>query len=157
MSCTASFGLLLIRGIVGYVMVYHGAQKLFGWFDGPGMETFISHLPDLGIPNVPPKYLAYAAAGSEFGGGILLMIGFLTRLAAIPVAFTMGVAAFKVHGHAFALSAKPVPGMEFALTLMVVAIGLIFTGPGRFAIDALFRRRKPANDSADKGDTKKKK
>jgi putative oxidoreductase len=150
MSYPASLGLLLIRGMVGYVMFYHGAGKLFGWFDGPGMEGFIAHVPDLGVPNIPPKYLAYAAAGSEFGGGILLMIGFLTRLAAIPVAFTMGVAAFKVHGHAFSLAAKPVPGMEFALTLMVIAIGLIFTGPGWFAIDALFRRRKPANDSVEK-------
>lgn len=152
MSYPASFGLLLIRGILGYVMFYHGAAKLFsqkiGWFGGGGMQGFIQHLPDLGIPGVPREALAYAAAIAEFGGGLLLMLGFATRIAAIPVAITMGVAAFKVHGNAFSLQHG---GMEFALTLMLVAVGLIFTGPGRFSVDALFRRRsKPAKASSEK-------
>lgn len=145
MFYSGSFGLLLIRCIVGFVMFYHGSQKLFGWFDGGGMEGFIGAVGQMGLlpPNwgIQPKWLAYAAAVSEFGGGILLMLGFATRFAAVFVAATMGVAAFKVHGHAFALSAQP-PGMEYALTLMIVAIGLVFTGPGAFAVDRLFMRRK---------------
>lgn len=145
MFYSGSFGLLLIRCIVGFVMFYHGSQKLFGWFDGMGMEAFTGYVDSMHLLpagwNVPAKYLAYAAAVSEFGGGILLMLGFATRFAAVFVAATMGVAVFKVHAHAFALSAKP-PGMEYALTLMIVAIGLIFTGPGAFAVDRLFVRRK---------------
>ena len=148
MSYPASFGLLLIRGIVGYVMFYHGSQKLFGWFGGPGMEAFTGMLGGMGLPGgVDPKIAAYAAAVAEFGGGVLLMAGLATRLAAIPVAITMGVAAFKVHGTAFSLQHQ---GMEYALTLMLVAIGLVFTGPGRFAIDAIFRRSKPARVATEK-------
>ncbi|MGC1274360.1 MAG: DoxX family protein [Planctomycetaceae bacterium] len=144
MTYPASFGLLLIRGIVGFVMFYHGAQKLFpeqmfGWFGGGGMEGFIPAVSDLGVPGVPPEILAYAAAISEFGGGILLMLGFATRFAGLFIAVTMAVAAIKVHGHAFSLQAQ---GMEYALTLGLVSLGLVFTGPGRFAIDCLFRRKK---------------
>lgn len=144
MTYPASLGMLLIRGIVGFVMFYHGAQKLFpekyfNFIGGGGMENFIPHVPDLGIPGIPPEALAYTAAISEFGGGILLMLGLATRIAAVFIAGTMLVAAFKVHGGAFAL---PNNGMEFALTLGLVATGIVFTGPGRFAIDCLFRRRK---------------
>lgn len=149
MSYPASLGLLLIRGIVGFVMVYHGAQKLFaqkfgafgnfGGFGGGGMKGFIEHVPDLGIPGVPKEALAWAAAVAEFGGGILLMVGLATRLAAIPIAITMGVAVFKVHG---AQVFSGPGGIEFPLTLMLVAIGLVCTGPGRFALDSLFRRSK---------------
>lgn len=150
MSYSASFGLMLIRGMVGYIMFYHGSQKLFGWFDGNGMEGFIGMVGGLDLPGgVPPKIAAYTAAVSEFGGGILLMLGLLTRLAAIPVAVAMGVAAFKVHNKNFAVGAEPV-GMEYALTLMVVAIGLIFTGPGKFALDNLFARKKPNAKPAEK-------
>ena len=132
-----SFGLLLIRGIVGFVMFYHGAQKLFGWFGGKGIEGFLPHVPDMGIPNIPLEAWAYAAAIAEFGGGILLMIGLATRIAALFVAATMAVAVFKVHSEAFLLP----DGMEYALTLGIVALGLIFTGPGRLALDYFFRRR----------------
>jgi len=150
MSYPASFGLLLIRGIVGYVMFHHGAAKLFtqkiGWLGGGGMQGFIPHVPDLGIPGVSQETLAYAAALAEFGGGILLMLGLATRLAAIPVAVTMGVAVFKVHWGTFSGPG----GMEFPLTLMLVALGLVFTGPGKFAVDALFRRPKAPKPSSEK-------
>jgi len=142
MFYSGSFGLLLIRCIVGFVMFYHGSQKLFGWFEGGGMDGFVGHVGKMGLLpenwGIKPVWLAYAAAASEFGGGILLMLGLATRFAAVFVAATMGVAAFKVHAPAFALPA----GMEYALTLMIVAIGLVFTGPGAFAIDRLFARRK---------------
>ncbi len=148
MSSPASLGLLLIRGMVGYVMFYHGAQKLLGWFGGPGMEAFTGMVGQMGLPGgVPPHITAYAAAVAEFGGGILLMLGLATRLAAIPVAITMGVAAFMKHGHAFSLQHG---GMEYALTLMVVAIGLFFTGPGGFALDRIFRRSKPSRPTSEK-------
>lgn len=144
MTCSASFGMLLIRGIVGFVMFYHGAQKLFPekYFDfigGGGMENFIPYVADMGLPGVPPEVLAYAAAITEFGGGILLMLGLGSRIVAFLIAATMAVAVVEVHGHAFSLQDD---GMEFALTLGLVALGIVFTGPGRFAIDCLFRRKK---------------
>lgn len=134
MTGTQSFGLLLLRSILGVVMIYHGAQKLFGWFGGVGMEGFTNNVAGLGLPGgIPPLYLAYAAAIAEFGGGILLILGLLTPLAALGVAGTMGVAAFVVHRDAFSLKHN---GMEFALTLFVIALALLFTGPGRFSLDA---------------------
>jgi putative oxidoreductase len=143
MFYSGSFGLLLIRCIVGFVMFYHGSQKLFGWFEGPGIDAFAGMVGQMGLLpanwNIQPKWLAYAAAVSEFGGGILLMLGFATRFAAVFIAATMAVAVITQHSHAFALSAG---GMEYALTLMIVAIGLVFTGPGVFAVDRFFVRRK---------------
>ena len=152
MSGMASFGILLIRAIVGAVFVFHGSQKLFGWFGGPGMEAFTAHIANMGLPGgVPPQYLAYAAAISEFGGGILLILGLITPIAAICIAATMAVAVFKVHGHAFALANDP-PGMEYALTLGVVALGLVFTGAGRISLDALMpwgRNRAKSNKKSE--------
>ena len=138
MSALADLGLLVIRGMVGYVMFFHGSQKLFGWFGGPGMEAFTGMIAKMNLPGgAPPSTAAYAAATAEFGGGILLMLGFGTRIAAIFVAFTMGVAAFMVHGGKFSAQNG---GMEYPLTLMCVAIGLMLTGPGRLSLDNLFSR-----------------
>ncbi len=137
------FGLLLIRVMVGVVMMFHGAQKLFGMFDGMGMAKFTGFLEAMQIPM--PQVSAYMAAGAEFFGGLLLVIGLLTRLSAAAVAFTMFVAAFKAHGHAFSLEHK---GMEYALTLGVVAVGLMLTGAGQFSLDAMmFRRRNHLTDT----------
>ncbi|MDZ4820620.1 MAG: DoxX family protein [Planctomycetota bacterium] len=143
-SCAATdFGLLLIRVIVATVMVYHGAGKLFPVFGGPTMESkedkpgLIENVEKMGLPM--PKEMAYAAAFSEFFGGILVGLGVLTRLAAIPIAITMFVAAFKVHGHAFSLKDG---GMEYALTMAVIATALIFTGAGRISFDGIMGARR---------------
>ena len=129
------FGLLLIRLILGAVLMFHGSQKLFGWFDGKGMEDFAAGLEKMEMPM--PVAGAYAAALAEFAGGALLLIGLLTRLAAIPVTITMLVAAIKVHGHAFSAQHG---GMEYPLTLGVVAAALMFTGAGQFSVDGCLRR-----------------
>ncbi|QDT39076.1 DoxX family protein [Stratiformator vulcanicus] len=133
-------GLLAIRGMVGWVMFFHGAQKLWGWFTEtgePGLEGFKGFLTKLEIPY--PELNAYMAGGTEFFGGCLLMAGLMTRLVSIPVAITMGVAAFVAHSGTFSNQAG---GMEYALTLMVVTIGILLTGPGRLSLDALLFRRK---------------
>lgn len=122
-------GLLLIRVIVGVVFAFHGAQKLFGAFDGPGLEGAAGFMESLGLPL--PTVSAALAGGAEFFGGLAFITGVAHRLFAIPLTFTMLVAAFVAHGDAFALSAG---GMEYSLTLGVVAAGLGLTGPGRFAL-----------------------
>jgi putative oxidoreductase len=153
MTLPQSFGMLLIRLVVGAVLMYHGSQKLFGWFDGPGMDGFIKGVEAL--PNVPmPKIAAWVAAVSEFGGGALLILGLLTRLAALMIAGTMGVAVFVFHAPDFqplfagdAILNKA----DFALTLCFVGLGLLFTGPGKIAIDhLLFGRAKRDGEAARK-------
>lgn len=125
--------LLLLRLVTGVVFIYHGGQKLFGWFGGGGMAPMIEAVRNnLELPMPVP--MAWLAALSEFAGGILVLIGFFTRLAALPMIGVMGVAAFLVHGHAFGLKHN---GMEFALTLGVVLVAILLSGPGRFSVDRL--------------------
>ncbi len=129
-------GLLLIRTMVGVVFVFHGSQKLFGAFGGPGLEGFTGFLTQLEVPL--PGVSAVLAAVAEFAGGLALIAGLGTRVAALPLVVTMLVAAFKVHGTAFSAQAG---GMEYALTLGVVTAGVAFTGGGQWSLDALLGKR----------------
>ena len=83
-------GLLVLRLALGTVMIAHGYQKVFG-----GMPQFMGMLSHMGIP----PWMGYLTAAAEFGGGILLVVGFLTRLAALAIVIDMLVAIFKVHLH----------------------------------------------------------
>jgi putative oxidoreductase len=136
-SAPHDLGLLLVRLILGVVLMFHGSQKLFGWFDGAGMEKFTQSLEELQIPM--PQVSAWLSAGTEFGGGALIVLGFLTRLVAVPVMVNMLVAVIAVHRHEFA---NLKGGMEYPLMLCVVALALVFTGAGRFSIDGCLRREK---------------
>jgi putative oxidoreductase len=83
-----------------------------------------------------PQVSAYLSGGTEFFGGIILIVGCGTRLAAIPMAFNMAIAILTVHLHnGFSLMKN---GMEYPLTLGVVLLALVFTGPGRFKLCGLF-------------------
>ena len=119
-------GLLLIRLTVGGLFVFHGTAKLNGGIDG-----FAGYLDSLGVPL--PTLNAYLAAGTEVFAGLAVAAGLLTRLAAIPLAFTMAVAFFLAKGAT--LSAQG-GGGEYPLALGLVAVGLILTGPGRFNVTA---------------------
>lgn len=138
-ACTAltDIGLLLIRAMPAIVLMFHGSQKLFGAFGGPGLSKCSEMFGQMGFP--APMVSAALAASAEFFGGLLVLVGLGTRLAVIPMAFTMLVASFVVHRNAFSLQYN---GMEFALTLALVLIGIGFTGPGRLSISGLLRGRK---------------
>lgn len=125
----ADVGLFLIRAIVGVVFLYHGSQKLFGLFGGHGISGTAGFMGQMGFPL--PTASAVAAGGAEFLGGVALLTGVAMRLLAVPLAFTMYVAAFAVHGSAFGLQNS---GMEYALTLAVVVTGLALTGAGRLTL-----------------------
>lgn len=129
-------GLLALRSIVGVVGVYHGGQKLFGAFGGPGIDGFAGWLQSLGVPM--PQFSAVLAGSSEFFGGILIAIGLGTRLAALPFLFSMFIAVTMVHSKAFDARNN---GMEYPLTLAVVLASLFLTGPGRFSIDAILKAK----------------
>ncbi|MCA8944293.1 MAG: DoxX family protein [Planctomycetes bacterium] len=118
-------GVLLIRLILGVAFLFHGSQKLFGAFDGPGMTGFTDFLRMLEVPM--PAVSAWLAALAEFVGGLALISGAFLQIMMVPVAFTMFVAAFHVHWNDGWVR------MEYPLVLGCTAIGLALIGPGRFA------------------------
>src|ERR1041385_6864209 len=87
------WGLLFLRIGLGVVFFAHGAQKVFGWFGGPGLAGTVGLMGQMGIP-APP---AYIAAFTEFFGGLAVLLGVLTRLASLGLAINMLVAIFHVH------------------------------------------------------------
>ncbi|PPK51681.1 DoxX family protein [Marinobacter persicus] len=131
------FAALVLRVPVGLILAAHGAQKLFGWFGGYGLEGTGQWLASIGLE--PGYVMALLAGGAEFFGGLALVLGLLTRPAALVAAFTMLVAIFSVHiGNGLFMSNN---GYEYALTLFVVSLALAVQGAGRFALDSLFQKR----------------
>ncbi len=130
------FGLLVIRLMLGVVFIFHGSQKLFGLFDGPGLPGFAKNLDSLGLPY--PAFGAVLASSAEFLGGLALITGFGMRTMTIPLITAMGVACWYAHNHSFSIQQQ---GMEYPLTLGVVLFGMLCAGPGRFALSRLFPKR----------------
>jgi len=128
----------LIRITLGVVFFAHGAQKLFGWFGGPGYkETMRTMHQFLGVPSP----LAFLAIATEFFGGAALIVGLFSRVAALGIAVTMVVAIFTVHvryglflnwfgdrkGH----------GYEYHLLVIALAAVIIARGSGALSLDRL--------------------
>ena len=126
---------LVLRLVLGGVFVAHGAQKLFGSFGGPGIEGTAGFHEQLGIK--PAKPMAILAGLAEFVGGMLVVAGFLTPLAALALITVMVVAIVTVHlkNGFFAASG----GYEFNLVLIAVAVVLLLVGSGAYGIDAALR------------------
>jgi putative oxidoreductase len=127
-----NFGLLLLRAVVGLVMAAHGAQKLFGWFGGYGIAGTAGFFEQLGFR--PGRPFATAAAVAEFGGGLLIALGFLGPIGPAIVLSTMIVAAVSVHWGKGLFAQNG--GYELALVYAMVAVMLALTGPGAYSIDA---------------------
>lgn len=128
-----AWGIALVRAVVGVVFLAHGSQKLFS-FGFHGVAGFFAHL---GIP--APAFSAVVVTLVEFIGGIALLLGVGTRVAALLLAIDMIGAIVFVHGKAgFFLPA----GFEYALTMLAVNLGLLLAGPGAAAIDNDIGRRK---------------
>lgn len=136
-ASNGGFGSLILRVPVGIILLAHGSQKLFGWFGGYGLEGTGQWMASIGLE---PGYLMALAAGSaEFFGGLALIIGLLTRPAALVSAFTMLVAIFSVHfSNGLFMSNN---GYEFALSLFAATLALALQGSGRVAVDNLLARR----------------
>jgi putative oxidoreductase len=127
---------LFLRLALGSVFLAHGAQKLFGWWGGNGFEATATYVQTkLGL--TPGWLHAGLAGGGEFFGGALLLLGLLTRFAAAQSAIIMAVAIWTAHREAFFLSQN---GMEYALTLLLIAVALTLTGGGALSIDARLAR-----------------
>ena len=143
------YGPAVLRLVVGAVFVAHGAQKLFGLWGGGGPVGTAAFVSQLGL--TPAYPLALLVGFVEFGGGLLLISGAFTYLAAVLLAIEMAIAAWKVHlANGFfmnwALTAGHGHGYEFNLTLIGVLVSLSLTGPGAFSIDG--RRARSAEYEA---------
>ncbi|MEU3251781.1 DoxX family membrane protein [Streptomyces sp. NPDC006997] len=123
-------GLLLLRLGTGGVLAAHGAQKLFGWFGGGGIEGTGQFMESVGYR--PGRASARAAGLAEAGGGTLLALGLATPAAGAAAAGAMsGAAAVHAPNGFFNQSG----GYEYAVSLALAASGLAVTGPGRLSLD----------------------
>jgi putative oxidoreductase len=134
---TQHLGLLVLRVGLGVVLGAHGLQKLFGWWGGQGVTGLKNSLSDVGYQHA--DILAYVGAGGELAAGVLLVLGLFTPVAAA------GALAFLINGLLASISAAPhshsfsffLPqGHEYQITLIVLAVGVILAGPGRYGLDA---------------------
>ena len=126
-------GLLVLRLVLGVIFIGHGAQKLFGSFGGPRISGFAKMLEQLGVK--PARPMAILAGLAEFVGGILVMLGFLTPVAALALIVVMIVAVITVHLKNGFFNTNG--GYEFNLALVGIALTLLIAGAGAYSLDSL--------------------
>ncbi len=133
LSSTLDAGILVLRLTLGLYMAAHGAQKLFGWFGGPGLEGASNSMAHLGFH--PPRAFAAIASITEITSGLLVALGALGPVGPALMLSVMIVAIVTVHwrGGAFAMN----NGIELPLMFAAGAVALALTGPGRYALDPL--------------------
>ena len=132
----ASLAPLALRLPVGVILTAHGAQKLFGWFGGYGLEGTGQWMASVGF--APGFLMALLAGSAEFFGGLALLMGLATRPAAAIAAFTM-LMAMTVHlGNGLFVSNN---GYEFALVLLAATAALTLTGGGTASVDRFISRQ----------------
>ena len=130
---------LILRLVFGGLVAGHGAQKLFGWFEGPGLGGTEKMMSSMGLK--PADKWAMAAAGSEFAGGALTALGFLSPLGSLAVIAPMTVAATTVHADKPIWASKG--GAELPVTNLAIAGALFLAGPGVLSLDTVLRTRVP--------------
>ena len=128
---------LPLRIGAGIIFAAHGAQKLFGWFGGYGLEGTAGWMASIGIE--PGLLMAALAGSAEFFGGLFLIAGLLTRPTALVLAFTMLIAILTVHIQNGLFMANN--GYEFGLALAIISVSLIFRGAGSFSLDRLLQKQ----------------
>ncbi|KZZ36685.1 DoxX family protein [Oleiphilus sp. HI0086] len=130
-TTTACLDTLPIRIGAGITFAAHGSQKLFGWFGGYGLDGTAGWMESIGLS--PGILMAGLAGSAEFFAGLLLIVGFLVRPAALVLAITMIVAIVTAHiENGFFMATN---GYEFALALLVISATLTIRGAGSLSID----------------------
>jgi putative oxidoreductase len=126
----------ILRVVLGLVFFVHGAQKMLGWFGGYGFSGTMGFFT--GTLHIPAP-LAFLAIAAEFFGGLGLIPGFLTRIAAFGIAVNMLVAIATVHG-AFGFfmnwsGTQKGEGFEYHLLVLAMTAFLMIRGAGAFSVD----------------------
>lgn len=150
-----SLGLLLLRVVTGALFAVHGYTKVFGGagksaavspeaekllgkgfkqqMDYGGIANLTGFLQSIGVPN--PKPMAIAVMAVELGGGLALILGWRTRLAALALTASQVVAVQKVHLQNGLISPAPETGWELNAALIAATATLTVTGPGAISLD----------------------
>jgi putative oxidoreductase len=132
--------LAVVRLVLGVVFFAHGAQKMLGWFGGYGFTGTMGFFEHNGIPAV----FAFLAIAAEFFGGIGLLLGLLTRVAAFGIACNMLVAIATVHAHQGLFmnwaGTQKGEGFEFHLLVLAITFLIMVRGAGAFSLDRLLSR-----------------
>ena len=126
----------ILRLVLGVVFFAHGAQKMLGWFGGFGFSGTMGYFT--GAMHIPAA-LAFLAIVAEFFGGLGLILGFLTRIAAFGIAANMVVAVGMVH-RAFGFfmnwtGTQKGEGIEYHMLVLAITVFLISRGAGAFSVD----------------------
>ena len=124
-------GFLVARVLIGLLMAAHGAQKLFGWFGGHGLQATGEFLGQLGFR--PARLVAIAAALGEVTSGLLIALGLFGPVGPALMLAVMVVAALSVHWRNGLFAATN--GIELPLLYSIAAIRFALTGPGRYSLD----------------------
>ncbi len=133
----SSMSTLPLRVVAGIIFSAHGSQKLFAWFGGYGLDGTGQWMESIGL--APGFLMALLAGSAEFFGGILLILGLLTRPAALMLAFTMLIAIVSVHiDNGLFMSNN---GYEFGLALLAMSAALVIQGSGRFSLDNIIAKK----------------
>lgn len=136
-STVATWATVPLRLVMGIIFIAHGAQKVFGAFEGPGLRGFASFSAPFQV--MRPAWLWMgAAAFAEFVGGILVLLGLFTRVGAVLIACVMLTAVIGVHWPNFFANKH---GFEYPLALLGIALSLLITGGGKASVDKLISRR----------------
>jgi len=136
-----SLSMLVVRLGAGIVFFAHGAQKVFGWFGGPGLKATIQTFQN--YMKIPPPATVLAAFIECFGG-LALIVGLLVRPAAVGLVAVMLVAVVKVHGrNGFFINFSGTPGkghgFEFNFVLIMMLLAILLAGAGVLSIDRALR------------------
>lgn len=131
---------VVLQVVLGAIFIAHGAQKLFGAFGGAGVPGLGAYFTKLGIN--PGLFWAWVVALVEFFGGACVLFGLFTRIAAGALVIDMTVAVFKVHFPVFFWTKG---GLEMAMTLGVIALSLVPSGPSFLSLDRLLGLEKRAS------------
>ena len=136
-STTSTWATVPLRLILGVAFIGHGSQKVLGYFNGPGWAKWTSLSQAVPFPFMRPTSLWLGAAAiSELLGGILVLLGLLTRLGAFLIICVMVTAAATQWPRFFAPE-----GMELAITFLAIALALLIMGGGQASFDRIMGRK----------------
>ena len=143
----ADIALIAARITLAWVFVYHGSRRLFGWFDGPGLDASAKYFADVAHLH-PGTFFALTGGMIEFFGGIAIALGLLSRLAGLAIFVDMMMAIVTVTWANGINATGTKSGYELNLALGVLALVIGIFGAGRCSIDALVARRLRPPDQA---------